>query len=86
MLALNQQKRMEFRVNDVVAIVRWLPWGREVITITKVKRVGATLIETVDNQLFFASDGESLNGRLRSYIELATPGDLAAVDCDHVIR
>jgi hypothetical protein len=52
MVAFYQQERTKFRANDAVAIVRRLPWGTEVIRVTKVRRVGATLIETVDNQFF----------------------------------
>jgi hypothetical protein len=73
MVAFFYKPRKTFRVNDEVAVVRRFPWVEELITITKVVRVGDTVIETADHRLFFTSDGQSLNLRQTSYLEPLCP-------------
>ena len=65
-----------FRVNDDVAVMRLLPWGRELISITKIKWVGDLLIETLDCRLFSAADGQSVGGRQTCYLEALKPAHL----------
>lgn len=78
MYAFRYQSRPTFRVNELVAVVRPLPWGIEVINVTRVKRVGNTLIETDDHRLFTAEDGASIGGRFCTYIE---PANLSHITC-----
>ena len=78
MVAFYYRRRDSFRVNDAVAVVRRLPWGRELITITKIKSVGELLIETVDCRLFSAADGQSVGGRQTCCLEAIKPAHLRA--------
>jgi len=76
MVAFNLCPRTVFHVNDVVAVIRRLPCGDEVISITKIKSVGAVLIETTDHRVFSAAEGLSLGGRQTCFIEPANHRDL----------
>ena len=67
-----------FWKHQAVAIMRWRPHGREIVTLTKVNHVGPRLIETTDHRWYFTSTCESLDGD-DTYIEPATFEHLAAV-------
>ena len=86
MVAFNYSRQSMFQVNDVVAVVLQSPWGKEVMAVTRVKRIGDVLIETFDNRCFSVVDGASLNGRLPTHIELATPAHLLALRQHRLIR
>jgi hypothetical protein len=86
MVAFYQQERAKFHTNDAVAVVRRLPWGTEMITVTKIRRIGTMLIETFDQHFFSVIDGKSLGGRQASYIELANLAHLAALQSRQAIR
>ena len=86
MVAFYNQPRTTFQVHDIVAVVRRLPWGRDVLKLTKIKHIGDRLIDTVDSGSFSAADGESMGGRFVSYIELASPGHLLAMRRHRMMR
>jgi len=77
-------QKPRFWKNQAVAIMRRLPQGREIITLTKVNHIGSRLIETTNHHWFSVSTSQSLDGD-GSYIEPATFEHLAAVRWNHSI-
>ena len=86
MVAFYNQPRTTFQVHDIVAVVRRLPWGRDVLKLTKIKHIGDSMIDTVDSGSFSAADGESMGGRFVSYIELAGPEHYLAMRKHRMMR
>ena len=84
MVAFHPQSQSEFRSNEVVAIVRRLPWGKDVISITKIRYVGDVLVETIDHHFFATGDGRSVGGRLTSYIEPVTQDHFALFQAKNI--
>ena len=86
MVAFYHKERTMFRINDAVAVLHRLPYGCQVMAISKIKQISEMLIETFDHRCFSVADGVSLNGRLPTHIELATPTHLLALRQHRLIR
>ena len=52
MVAFFKRERAMLQVNDAVAVIHTFPWGKQVMAITKIRRISDWLIETFDGHFF----------------------------------